>query len=193
MLSAQIETPDFEDIFNVPAGHCLLAVRSRSRGGPVTTEFWEHEEYDSGGRLTARYESYEELTPAGPRHGCWRKLDGSGRVMRVGGRLHRACESYTANTLLGSIAFPTRNIMYKQDQQTGHNLFRNQARPDLYCAVAEDKAVPLFIREPGWEFAGHIMDKSAAPPGFREAPARSASSLLGFYVFHCVRSASAVR
>ncbi len=88
MPSAQIEIPNFEDIFKVPASHSLLAVRSRSRGGPVVTDFWEHEEYDSAGRLLARYESYEELTPAGARHGCWRKFDGSGRVVRVGGRLH---------------------------------------------------------------------------------------------------------
>ncbi len=88
MLFAEIKVPNFENIFNVPSDHHLVAVRSRSRGGPVVSEFWEHEEYDPGGRLLARYESYEELTPAGARHGCWRKFDRSGRVVRVGGRLH---------------------------------------------------------------------------------------------------------
>ncbi len=88
MLFAEIEVPNFAGIFNIPADHHLVTVRSRSRGGPVVTEFWEHEEYDPGGRLLARYESYEELTPAGARHGCWRKLDSSGCVVRAGGRLH---------------------------------------------------------------------------------------------------------
>ncbi len=83
-----------------------------------------------------------------------------------------------------SISFSTGSIMYKQDQKTGHNLFRNKARPDLYCAVPEDKTVPPFIREPGWEFAGQVLDRSAAPLGFREAAARFASGTLGFYVFH---------
>ena len=88
MAVTEIEIPKFEDIFNVPIDHYLLAVRSRSRGGAVVAEFWEHEEYDPSGRLLARYESYEEIGPEGLRHGCWRKFDPSGRLVRVGGRLH---------------------------------------------------------------------------------------------------------
>lgn len=79
MSVATSEIPNFENIFNVPAGHHLVAVRSRSRGGAVVAEFWEHEEYDPAGCLLARYESYEEIGPEGPRHGCWRKFDRSGR------------------------------------------------------------------------------------------------------------------
>ncbi len=88
MTIAEVEIPKFEDIFNVAADHQLLPVRSRSRGGAVVAEFWEHEEYDPSGRLLARYESYEEIGPEGSRHGCWRKFDVSGRLVRVGGRLH---------------------------------------------------------------------------------------------------------
>ena len=88
MSLAAIEIPVFEDIFNVSADHHLLAVRSRSRGGTVIAEFWEHEEYDSRGCLLARYESYEEIGPEGSRRGCWRKFDRSGRLITVGGRLH---------------------------------------------------------------------------------------------------------
>jgi hypothetical protein len=74
--------------------------------------------------------------------------------------------------------------MHEQDQAICHNLFRNKARPDLYCAVPEDKTVPPFIREPGWEFAGRVSDKATAPMGFKEAAAWSAANFLGFYVFH---------
>ncbi len=88
MPLAATATPAFEKVFDVPEEHQLLAVRSRSRGGTVVAEFWEHEEYDPSGCLLARYESYEEISPEGPRHGCWRKFDSSGQLVRVGGRLY---------------------------------------------------------------------------------------------------------
>jgi hypothetical protein len=88
MAVAVSEVPEFESVFNIPATHQLFAVRSRSRGGPVLTEFWEHEEYSPDGHLVARYESYEEIGPTGTRYGCWRKFDTSGRLVTVGGSLH---------------------------------------------------------------------------------------------------------
>lgn len=68
MAVTEIEIPKFEDIFNVPVDHHLSVVRSRSRGGAVVAEFWEHEEYDPSGRLLARYESYEEIAVSGREH-----------------------------------------------------------------------------------------------------------------------------
>ncbi len=88
MIIAEAQIPNFENIFNVAADHQLLPVRSRSRGGAVVAEFWEHEEFDPSGRLLARYESYEEIGPEGSRRGCWRKFDSSGRLVKVGGCLH---------------------------------------------------------------------------------------------------------
>ena len=85
--SPENDIPDFEAIFRVPAGHRLVAIRSRSRGGAVMSEFWEHEEYAPDGCLVARFETYEEIDRAGARRGCWRKFDSAGRLIRVGGRL----------------------------------------------------------------------------------------------------------
>ena len=82
------EVPKFESVFNIPATHQLSAVRSRSRGGAVLAEFWEHKEYGPDGHLVARYESYEEISPAGAMSGCWRKFDMAGRLVTVGGSLH---------------------------------------------------------------------------------------------------------
>ncbi len=90
MATALVDVPEFERVFRIPSNHQLLAIRSCSRGGPVLAEFWEHEEYGPGGNLVAFYESYEEITPSGPRHGCWRKFDVSGRLITVGGSLHGA-------------------------------------------------------------------------------------------------------
>ncbi len=74
--------------------------------------------------------------------------------------------------------------MHEQNQAVGHNLFRNEARPDLYCAVPEDRTIPPFIRQPGWEFVGKVLDEATAPAGFKEKAAWSAANHLGFYVFH---------
>jgi len=72
---------NFENIFRVPAGHRLLAVRSLSRGGSFSAVYWEHEEYDGDGRLICRYKSFDEESPAGLRRSGWRKYDGAGLLL----------------------------------------------------------------------------------------------------------------
>ncbi len=69
------EVPRFEVIFQVPATHRLLAVRSRSRGGLIRGIYWQHEEYNAGGRLVARYQSFEEISAAGETRSGWSKFD----------------------------------------------------------------------------------------------------------------------
>jgi hypothetical protein len=76
---------NFETIFRVPPSHRLVAVRSRSRAGIIAGTFWDHEEYDAGGRLVARYESFEEHHPRGEaRRSGWRKYDIVGRLVAEG-------------------------------------------------------------------------------------------------------------
>src|SRR3954468_621466 len=62
------------------------------------------------------------------------------------------------------------------------NLFRREEKPDLYCAVPEDRAVPTFLRGDNWAFVGRISN-AAALPGFQEEQARSGVRLNGFYLF----------
>ena len=78
----------FEANFQVPAAHRLVSVRSRGRGGHVPATFWEHEEYDASGRLSARYVSYVEGAPGldGARSG-WRKYDVLGVLVDRGSSL----------------------------------------------------------------------------------------------------------
>lgn len=67
-----------------------------------------------------------------------------------------------------------------------YNLFRNRRREDLCCAVPEDRAVPIFVTDESWTFAGRVRD-ARERPGFNEAAARAGSRLNGFYVFQEVR------
>jgi hypothetical protein len=72
---------NFEAFFRIPPTHRLLVVRSSSRGGLVSAVYWEHEEYDTTGRLIARYKSFEEVSPAGAQRCGWCKYDGNGRLV----------------------------------------------------------------------------------------------------------------
>ncbi|HEX2552915.1 MAG TPA: hypothetical protein VHL98_04385 [Microvirga sp.] len=81
------DVPNFEAVFGIPATHRLLAVRSRSRGGPVSGQYWEHEEYDASGARVGRYESFEEVTASGARRSGWRKFDPAGSLVATGGDL----------------------------------------------------------------------------------------------------------
>ena len=71
----------FEALFEVPPQHRLEQVRLRSRGGQIRGTVWEHHEYDAGGRLVARYASFEETGSNGQRAAGWRKYDPSGRLV----------------------------------------------------------------------------------------------------------------
>ena len=75
------EAQNFESVFQTPMTHRLLVVRSRSRGGLFSAVYWEHEEYDSNGRLICRYKSFDEVSPAGYRRSGWRKYDSAGRLI----------------------------------------------------------------------------------------------------------------
>jgi hypothetical protein len=76
---------NFEAVLRIPATHRLVAVRSRSRAGILAGTFWDHEEYDAGGRLIARYESFEETNACGEyRRSGWRKYDLFGRLVAEG-------------------------------------------------------------------------------------------------------------
>lgn len=74
----------FEALFEVPPEHRLVQVRSRSRGGTISGTFLEHEEYDPGGQLIARFETFEETGPTGRTTSGWRRYDQAGRLVNAG-------------------------------------------------------------------------------------------------------------
>jgi hypothetical protein len=64
-----------------------------------------------------------------------------------------------------------------------YNLFRNKARPEIMCAVPEDRCVPGFITDHDWEYNRKLNAPSDLPPGFNERGARSGVRYNGFYLF----------
>ena len=72
---------NFEAVFQIPATHRLVLVRSRSQGCPLIAISWEHDEFDIQGRLVARYRSFEQMTPAGETQRGWRKFDSHGHIV----------------------------------------------------------------------------------------------------------------
>ena len=72
---------NFETVFQIPATHRLVLVRSRSQGCPLVAISWEHDEYDMLGRLVARYRSFEKVNAGGERQRGWRRFDCHGHMM----------------------------------------------------------------------------------------------------------------
>jgi hypothetical protein len=75
-------------------------------------------------------------------------------------------------------------------RQTGSNcaytLFRSRRRPDIFCAVPDDRPVPGFLES--WTFDG-VAWPPACPSGFNERAARVGVRYNGFYVFQFVGTA----
>ena len=44
-----------------------------------------------------------------------------------------------------------------------YNLFRRRGKPDLHCAVPQDRPVPSFLDATLWDFAGSFGEGGAAP------------------------------
>jgi hypothetical protein len=63
-----------------------------------------------------------------------------------------------------------------------YNLFRRKDKADLYCAVPEDVAVPVFVTEELWEYA-HSLDIGTLS-GFDAEAAHVSAEANGFYLFH---------
>jgi hypothetical protein len=80
-----------------------------------------------------------------------------------------------------------RSSLRRREPSPSYNLFQREDKPDLYCAVPEDRAVPTFLRGENWTFVGRITEASALP-GFRGDQARSGVRLNGFHLFMAFRS-----
>jgi PAS domain-containing protein len=63
-----------------------------------------------------------------------------------------------------------------------YKLFRNKPRPELLCAVPEDRSGPSFLASQEWEFERHLRPWHNQP-GFRDRAAHAGVQLNGFYLF----------
>ena len=64
-----------------------------------------------------------------------------------------------------------------------YNLFGNRQRPDLLCAVPEDRPVPGFLVPGDWRFERALRPLDLNPPGFEERAAQAGVRFNGFYLF----------
>jgi hypothetical protein len=63
------------------------------------------------------------------------------------------------------------------------NLFRNQQRPELRCAVPEDRPIPHFLGPEQWAFERALRPLDPPPPGFHRRAAHAGIRFNGFYLF----------
>jgi hypothetical protein len=82
--------------------------------------------------------------------------------------------------LLASARSPARDCTY--------NLFRNRQRPELLCAVPEDRPVPGFVVPGDWRFERALRPSDMGPPGFEDRAAQAGVRFNGFYLFQLTGS-----
>ncbi len=68
-------------------------------------------------------------------------------------------------------------------RECAYNLFRNKERPELFCAVPEDRPIPSLIVAKAWTFESFLGIRDVAPPGFSEKGAKAGVRYNGFYLF----------
>ena len=90
-------------------------------------------------------------------------------------------------TLIDETA-PTRN----QTRECAYNLFRNNERAELFCAVPEDRPVPSLIGTQAWTFDRILRPHDVAPPGFSERAAKAGVRYNGFYLFQATAPISPI-
>lgn len=68
------------------------------------------------------------------------------------------------------------------DTMLTYNLFRHKDEADLYCAVPEDRPVPVFLTEEKWEYSRSLDVRTLS--GFDSTAASTSAKTNGFYLFH---------
>ncbi len=64
-----------------------------------------------------------------------------------------------------------------------YQLFRNKQRPELRCAVPEDRPIPRILNSEEWTFERALRPSDPPPPGFHGRAADAGVRFNGFYLF----------
>ncbi len=81
----------------------------------------------------------------------------------------------------------------RETRECAYNLFRNNERNELFCAVPEDRPVPSLIGAQAWTFECILGTHDVAPMGFSERGARVGVRYNGFYVFQATAPLSPIK
>ena len=76
----------------------------------------------------------------------------------------------------------------RETRECAYNLFRNKERPELFCAVPEDRPIPSLIVAKAWTFESFLRTHDVAPPGFHDRGAKVGVRYNGFLPFSGHRS-----
>jgi PAS domain-containing protein len=66
---------------------------------------------------------------------------------------------------------------------SAYNLFRNKQRPEILCAVPEDRPIPRFVDREQWTYAGSLQPQDHRLSGFHDKAASAGVRFNGFYLF----------
>jgi PAS domain-containing protein len=76
---------------------------------------------------------------------------------------------------------------------SAYNLFRNKKRPEILCAVPEDRPMPRFVDREQWTYAGSLQPQDTRPSGFHDKAASAGVRFNGFYLFQVTTSLAKAR
>ena len=68
------------------------------------------------------------------------------------------------------VVVPGRPSSSQRERSPTFTLFRREDKPDLYCAVPDDRAMPTFLRGEKWAFVGRISETTALPARLSGGP-----------------------
>ena len=94
----------------------------------------------------------------------------------------KACPKAPASRILMS-SIPFLAPARAHARECTYNLFRNMRRPDLICAVPEDRPVPGFVDPDEWRFERPLRPLDMSPAGFENRAAQAGVRFNGFYLF----------
>jgi hypothetical protein len=80
----------------------------------------------------------------------------------------------------------------RETRECAYNLFRNKERPELFCAVPEDRPIPSLIVAKAWTFESFLRTHDVAPPGFHDRGAKVGVRYNGFYLFQATAPISPI-
>ena len=70
-----------------------------------------------------------------------------------------------------------------QASDCAYNLFRNKQRPEILCAVPEDRPIPGFLGSGQWVYTSSLHPQDSRLPGFDDRAASVGVRFNGFYLF----------
>jgi hypothetical protein len=103
------------------------------------------------------------------------------RIKAIPGTSVAADRAHAEGGIPTAIHRPERSEMETRD--CVYNLFRNKQRPEILCAVPEDRPVPNFVVAEQWSVLRPLRPSDISPAGFQPRAASAGVRFNGFHLF----------